>query len=61
MATTQALRRPTFLGRSGGALKVENAAFKTSTGTRFRPQVILSETDDEEANQQAAAAAIAEA
>jgi flagellar assembly protein FliH len=61
MAITQALRRPTFLGRIGGAPKVESAAFKTSTGTRFRPQVIATDSDDEEDSQRAAAAALAEA
>jgi flagellar assembly protein FliH len=61
MATTQALRRPTFLSRIGGATKVESAAFKSSTGARFRPQVIASDSDDEEDSQRAAAAALAEA
>jgi flagellar assembly protein FliH len=63
MATPQALRRPAFLGRAGGPLKVENAAFKTTSGTRFRPAVIVSndEEDESSANQAAATAAIAEA
>jgi flagellar assembly protein FliH len=61
MATSQALRRPAFLGRVGGAPKVENAAFKTSTGVRFRPQVIVPEAQDDEDDGRAAAAAMAEA
>jgi flagellar assembly protein FliH len=62
MATTQALRRPAFLARSGGSTKVENAAFKTTSGTRFRPAVVThDEEDDGEATQRAAEAAIAEA
>ncbi len=62
MAPTQALRRPTFLGRAGGPPKIENAAFKTSSGARFRPTVIVNDEEDEAAaNQAAAAAAVAEA
>jgi flagellar assembly protein FliH len=62
MSPTQALRRPTFLGRAAGPPKIENAAFKTSSGTRFRPTVITSDEEDEAAaNQAAAAAAVAEA
>lgn len=65
MATSQALRRPAFLGRAGGSSKVEAAAFKTSSGTRFRPATVAT-TDDEEEDEQAAsakeaAAAMAEA
>jgi flagellar assembly protein FliH len=61
MATTQALRRPAFLARSGGT-KVENAAFKTTSGTRFRPAVVANiDEDDGQATQRAAEAAIAEA
>jgi flagellar assembly protein FliH len=61
MATSQALRRPTFLGRLGGATKVENAAFKTTSGTRFRPPVIANEPEEDENNERATAEAIAEA
>jgi flagellar assembly protein FliH len=63
MATTQALRRPAFLARSGGSTKVENAAFKTPSGTRFRPALVANneEEDDGQATQRAAEAAIAEA
>lgn len=65
MATTQALRRPAFLGRTGGNPKVENAAFKTTSGTRFRPTVVTNEDpegeDDGQASRRAAEAAIAEA
>lgn len=63
MATTQALRRPTFLARSGGSPKIENAAFKTTSGTRFRPTIVRNddEEDDGAAAQRAAEAAIAEA
>jgi flagellar assembly protein FliH len=61
MATTQALRRPTFLAKVSGAARVESAAFKTTTGTRFRPQVIATGSDDEEDSQKAAEAAWAEA
>jgi flagellar assembly protein FliH len=61
MATPQALRRPTFLARVGGTARVENAAFKTTTGTRFRPQLIASGPGDEEDSQKTAAAALAEA
>jgi flagellar assembly protein FliH len=61
MATTQALRRPTFLARTPGGTKVENAAFKTGSGARFRPQTIPTEPEDEADNQRATAAALAEA
>jgi flagellar assembly protein FliH len=61
MATTQALRRPAFLGRLGGNAKVENAAFKTSSGARFRPPVVTHEPEDVEDDGRAAAAAMAEA
>jgi flagellar assembly protein FliH len=62
MASTQALRRPAFLGRTGGNPKVENAAFKTTSGTRFRPPVVANEDEDDgEANRRAAETAIAEA
>lgn len=62
MATTQALRRPAFLARSGGGTKVENAAFKTTSGTRFRPALVANnDEDDGQATQRAAEAAIAEA
>lgn len=46
MSTQQALRRPSFLGRSGGKPRVENAAFKTSSEGRFRPTVIASTMSD---------------
>jgi flagellar assembly protein FliH len=62
MATTQALRRPAFLARSGGSTKVENAAFKTTSGTRFRPALVTNDDEDDgQATQRAAEAAIAEA
>ena len=61
MATTQALRRPTFLGRLGSGTKVENAAFKTTSGTRFRPPVVTSEPEDDEDAARAAEVAVAEA
>lgn len=62
MASTQALRRPAFLGRLAGTTKVENAAFKTTSGTRFRPPVIVNEEEDDgEAGRRATEAAIAEA
>jgi flagellar assembly protein FliH len=61
MATPQALRRPTFLARVGSTARVENAAFKTTNGARFRPQLIPTGPDEEEDREKAAAAALAEA
>jgi flagellar assembly protein FliH len=61
MGTSQALRRPAFLGRIGGSPKVQTASFKTTSGTRFKPAIIVSEEEDEQASAQAAEAAIAEA
>lgn len=62
MATTQALRRPAFLARSGGSTRVENAAFKTTSGARFRPALVTNDDEDDgQATQRAAEAAIAEA
>ena len=61
MALSQALRRPAFLGRIGGSSKVENAAFKTSTGVLYRPPVVTNAPDDGEDKERAAAAVVAEA
>ena len=62
MSTQQALRRPSFLGRSGGKPRVENAAFKTSGEGRFRPAVIASAMSDaDEDDTRSAAAAVVEA
>lgn len=62
MATTQALRRPAFLARSGGSPKIESAAFKTTSGTRFRPTIVTNDDEDDgQATQRAAEVAIAEA
>ena len=62
MATTQALRRPAFLARSGGSTKIESAAFKTTSGARFRPAIVTNDDEDDgQATQRAAEAAIAEA
>jgi flagellar assembly protein FliH len=63
MSTLQALRRPSFLGRSSGKPRVENAAFKPGGDGRFRPAVIASTMSDadEDDSRSAAAAATAEA
>jgi flagellar assembly protein FliH len=62
MATQQALRRPSFLGRAGDRPRVENAAFKAGNEGRFRPTVITSSTPDpDEGDHRAAAAVAAEA
>jgi len=61
MSTSQALRRPAFLGRLAGSTKVQSATFKTTSGTRFKPAIIVSQEEDEQDSAQAAAAAIAEA
>jgi len=61
MATQQALRRPSFLGKAGDHPRVQNAAFKGGDG-KFRPTVIASSMPDtEESENRAAAAAVAEA
>ncbi len=56
MATSQALRRPAFLARSSGSPKIENAAFKTTSGTRFRPTIVSNDDDSDDAEAAAAAA-----
>jgi flagellar assembly protein FliH len=62
MSTQQALRRPSFLGRSGGKPRVESAAFKPGGEGRFRPAVIASTMSDaDEDDNRSAAAAAAEA
>ena len=62
MSTQQALRRPSFLGRSDGKPRVANPAFKTSSEGRFRPTVIASTMSDaDEDNSRSAAAAVVEA
>jgi flagellar assembly protein FliH len=62
MATQQALRRPSFLGRAGDRPRVESAAFKAGSEGRFRPPVIGNNTpDSDEGDDRAAAAAVAEA
>ena len=61
MATQQALRRPSFLGKAGDHPRVQNAAFKGSDG-KFRPTVIANNMPDtDESDNRAAAAAVAEA
>ena len=61
MATQQALRRPSFLGKAGDHPRVQNAAFKGSDG-KFRPTVITNTMPDtDESDNRAAAAAVAEA
>jgi len=61
MATQQALRRPSFLGKAGDHPRVQNAAFKGSDG-KFRPTVIANTMPDtDESDNRAAAAAVAEA
>ena len=61
MATQQALRRPSFLGKAGDHPRVQNAAFKGGDG-KFRPTVIASAMPDmDESDNRAAAAAVAEA
>lgn len=45
----------------GGSPKVQAASFKTTSGTRFKPAIIVSEEEDEQDSARAAAAAIAEA
>jgi len=61
MATQQALRRPSFLGKAGDHQRVQNAAFKGGDG-KFRPTVIANSIPDtEESDDRAAAAAVAEA
>ena len=64
MATQQALRRPSFLGRVGDRPRVESAAFKSGQGneSRFHPTVIASTMpDSDEGTNRSAAAAVAEA
>ena len=62
MATQQALRRPSFLGRAGDRPRVENAAFKPSNEGRFRPTVLAGTMpDSDEGDQRVATAALAEA
>ncbi len=61
MAAAQALRRPGFLGKGGGAGQVQSAAFKPAPG-QFRPPVLGAPTrpvDDGES--QRLALAVAEA
>lgn len=61
MATAQALRRPTFLGRAGERTNIQSVAFKQGDG-RFRPPVVSSAIPAaDEPDARAAAAAIAEA
>jgi flagellar assembly protein FliH len=64
MASAQAIRRPSFLGRAGSAARVETAAFKPSNA-QFRPPQIASEEPESDAaekeDHRAAAAAVAEA
>lgn len=61
MATAQALRRPSFLGRAGERTSIQSVAFKQGDG-RFRPPVVTSVLPPpDEPDARAAAAAIAEA
>ena len=62
MSTAQALRRPSFLGRTGDRPKVQHAAFKAGSEGRFHPPVIASTmSDSDEGDSRSAAAAVVEA